>query len=212
MGWVLPVICFVVAVVVLLAGLRLMGRFQWVVSFLRGALGIGLVVLSVGVAAFGMDLLSYQEGSRDESVATLSFIKLDDQKYRAIMVDSDGLERKFELSGDQWQLDANIIKWSGVPANSLYRLDRISGRYILIEQERRQSKSAYDLALDRGQLDAWAAVRNYGYLFPFIDALYGSATYLPMADGAIYSISLAQSGLIGRPVNEAAQVAVRGWL
>lgn len=213
MSWLLPVSAFVIALLLLLAALRMMGKFQWLLAFLRGSAGIFLLVVALFVAAFGMDLVSYREAGLDESVATLSFQKTGDQQFRAILVNAEGDEQKFVIQGDQWQLDANILKWSSaIPAKPLYRLDRISGRYLIIEQEQREPKSAFEISKATGQVDAWATVRYYSYLFPFVDALYGSATYLPMADGAIYSISLAQHGLIGRPVNEAAQVAVRGWL
>ena len=43
------------------------------------------------------------------------------------------------------------------------------------------------------------------------DAAYGSATYLPMADGATYAVTLTQSGLVARPVNPAAKRATRHW-
>ena len=42
----------------------------------------------------------------------------------------------------------------------------------------------------------------------WIDAYYGTAAYLPMADGARYVVTVTQSSLIGRPANEAAQKAV----
>src|SRR5690625_7570671 len=53
---------------------------------------------------------------------------------------SDGTEQEFDLRGDQWQLDARIIKWQGFVAamgvKPGYRLDRISGRYYTLEDER----------------------------------------------------------------------------
>jgi hypothetical protein len=41
--------------------------------------------------------------------------------------------------------------------------------------------------------------------------LYGSATYLPMADGADYEVTVSQSGLVARPLNDAARLAVGAW-
>lgn len=43
-----------------------------------------------------------------------------------------------------------------------------------------------------------------------VDTLYGSAAYMPMADGATYEIWLTQSGLIARPANPAANTATTG--
>ena len=47
---------------------------------------------------------------------------------------------------------------------------------------------------------------------PFVDAVYGSATYMPMADGARYQVSITQSGLIARPLNPAADAVTAGGM
>jgi len=45
----------------------------------------------------------------------------------------------FILNGDEWQLDARILRWE--PAlqilgfNTIYRLERLNGRYSKIDQE-----------------------------------------------------------------------------
>jgi hypothetical protein len=44
-----------------------------------------------------------------------------------------------------------------------------------------------------------------------VDAVYGSATYMPMVHGASYQISLTQSGLIARPTNAIAEQALKNW-
>jgi hypothetical protein len=44
-----------------------------------------------------------------------------------------------------------------------------------------------------------------------VDALYGSAVYVPMADGASFAVMVTQTGLIVRPLNPGAEHAVGGW-
>ena len=58
---------------------------------------------------------------------------------------------------------------------------------------------------------AGGAIYGLARWLPFVDAVYGSATYLPMADGARYEISITQSGLIARPLNQAAEAAAGAW-
>ncbi len=211
-SWLLPISCVVLALLLLFAALRLMGRFQWLLAWARGMAGLLLLLAAVVVAVFGYDLLSYREGAYDQLVANLSFEQTGRQSYEAVLVNAQGDESRYQLSGDQWQLDARILKWTnGIPAKPLYRMDRISGRYLSLEEERNLPGSVYNVGPDSGYIDAWDTVRQHHLLFPFIDALYGSASYLPMVDGAIYSISLGQHGLIGRPLNEAASVALGGW-
>ena len=48
-------------------------------------------------------------------------------------------------------------------------------------------------------------------LMPGVDAYFGTATYLPMADGARFEVSLTRTALIARPLNDAAREAVGEW-
>jgi hypothetical protein len=100
---------------------------------------------------------------------------------------------------------ANLIGF-----DTAYRLDRISGRYTSVEDERSQLRTVYPLN-QPDRVDLWELAHRYRSWMPWIDALYGSATYLPMADGALYEIKVSQSGLIARPLNQAAGDAVGGW-
>jgi hypothetical protein len=66
------------------------------------------------------------------------------------------------------------------------------------------------LAQDPG-LDLWSLLRKHHRYVPLADALYGSAVYVPMAEGAEYSVTVSTSGLVVRPGNDAARKAVGGW-
>jgi len=60
-------------------------------------------------------------------------------------------------------------------------------------------------------LDLWMLSTRYPRWLPFVDAVYGSATYMPMAHGARYQVSMTQSGLVARPMNQAAATATESW-
>jgi len=60
-------------------------------------------------------------------------------------------------------------------------------------------------------LDLWSMVRKFPRLTPGIDAFYGTATYLPMADGARFRVTLSRDALISRPINDQARKAVGDW-
>jgi hypothetical protein len=53
--------------------------------------------------------------------------------------------------------------------------------------------------------------RRYARWMPWVDALYGSATYMPMVDGASYTVSVSSTGLLARPSNDIASKAVGEW-
>ena len=112
------------------------------------------------------------------------------------------------LAGDEWQLDARVLKWKGwanlLGLDAQYRLERVSGRYRQIEQERKDERTVYALSENPG-IDLWTMSIDHRRWLPFVDAVYGSAVYLPMADGARYEVSITQSGLVARPVNDVAE-------
>jgi hypothetical protein len=60
-------------------------------------------------------------------------------------------------------------------------------------------------------VDFWQLLKTYHDYLPLADAKYGSAAYVPMADGAQYVVSVSATGLLIRPLNDAAKKAVGGW-
>jgi hypothetical protein len=171
---------------------------------------VAIVGLGVAVA---LNLRSYARLTHEQPVAELSFAARGPQRWQATLTTVPDLERRaFDLAGDEWQLDARVLKWRGwanvLGLDARYRLERISGRYADVAQERSALRTVYALG-EAPAVDLWALARDYPDWLPFVDAVYGSATYLPMADGATYEVSLTQSGLVARPQNAAAR-AVSG--
>jgi hypothetical protein len=123
-------------------------------------------------------------------------------------------DRFFKLRGDEWQMDARVVSWKP-PATLLgldpiYQLDRLSGRYSNIDDERAAERTVYALS-DELPLDVWRVARKFPALLPGVDAYYGTATFLPMADGARFEITLSRTALLARPINDAARAAVGNW-
>jgi hypothetical protein len=170
---------------------------------LGGVSTVALLALLTLAVAVGVNLQGYARLTREQPVAELSFDPRGPQRFLLTLTTlPERSTRRFELAGDDWQLDARVLKWRGF-ANLLgldarYRLERVSGRYRDIAQERGSPRSVYALG-DESALDLWSLAKRYPDWLPFVDAVYGSATYLPMAAGARYEVSLTQSGLIARP-------------
>ena len=118
------------------------------------------------------------------------------------------------MRGDEWQIDARVLKWRGLATlagfDTVYRLDRLSGRYADTTQERSAPRTVYALSPEPG-LDLWTVLRRYHRFVPFADALYGSAAYVPLAQDASYAVSVSAFGLVVRPENSAARRAVSDW-
>ena len=71
-------------------------------------------------------------------------------------------------------------------------------------------RTVFALAEDPG-LDLWTLAHEHAEWLAWVDASYGNAVYLPMADLAIYEVKMTQTGLIARPMNTQAQDAVEHW-
>ena len=130
-----------------------------------------------------------------------------------LMIDGE-LDRLLPLRGDEWQMDARVINWKP-PATLLgldpiYQLERLSGRYSDIDDEMSEQRTVHSLS-EELTLDVWRVARRFPLLMPGVDAYYGTATYLPMADGARFEVTLTRTALIARPVNEAAREAIGDW-
>jgi hypothetical protein len=201
--------------VALLVTLRRLFRVQLFAATRSALVAVLLVAAAAFLFAFSLTLHTYARLTFEQPVAHLSFVALGPQLYTATLVRApSGDVETFALNGDEWQLDARVLKWRGF-ANLLgldarYRLERVSGRYRDVEQERTAPRTVYGLAATPA-IDLWAISRANPRWLPFVDALYGSATYLPMADGARYHVTISQSGLLARPTNPEAESATRGW-
>jgi hypothetical protein len=182
-------------------------------SLVGGAVFLGAGVALLSIAA---NLHTYARLTYEAPVAELLFESRGPQRYQATLSRLPVAERQvFMVNGDEWQLDARVLKWQGwanvIGLDAQYRLERISGRYRDIEQERNGARSVYALSENPGW-DLWNWTNDHPGRLPFVDAVYGSATYLPMADGARYRVTISQTGLLARPMNAAAEAATKGWL
>ena len=191
---------------------NLLWKNSWFVGFCRGVFGLALLAAGTLVALTAYDVYSYKQVLQEQVVATINFDKIEDQHYFAVLSDKDGKEQRVDIRGDQWQLDARIVKWKGYLATfglkPAFRLERLSGRYYDIEQETTAKRTAYTVHDSLYGVDVWRIFHSNPSWVPVVDAVYGSATYLPMKDGALFEISLSNTGLVARPINEVAREAV----
>lgn len=211
---VIAVLLAIVAALAALLALRLLiGR--WLLGWLRGTAGIALTVLAVTIAVGAWDLRGYRPLSAAEPIGTLSFKRLGAQHFTATLTRADGTERRYELHGDMWQIDARLLRWADaltrLGLKPGYRLDRLGGRYLSLEDEQSRPRSVIGLAESRSTFDIWAWLRRSGNTLGLLAADYGSATYLPMADGALYQIGVGGDGLVAVPLNDPARAAVENW-
>ncbi len=183
--------------------------------------GILYLVVAAVVAALGTagamlaaSLHSYARLTQEQEAARAVFRELAPKRYELILVLKAEPARRYEIRGDEWQIDARVLKWKGLATlaglDTLYRFERISGRYADAAQEKSAPRTVHALSVEAG-FDLWAMLKEYHRWLPLADALYGSAAYAPMADGAQYAVNVSTSGLLIRPLNESAKKALGGW-
>ncbi len=163
------------------------------------------------------NLQTYRRLTHEQRVADVYLRQLAPRKYQ-LSLELPGQEEDayYTLEGDQWQLDARVLKWKpwanllGLDAH--YRLDRLSSRFADIEQARRRTPSVYDLSPPPRGLDVWQLQKAMRDRLRFVDTLFGQGVFMPMADGAHYRVMLGQGGLVVRAQNKAAREAASALL
>ncbi len=226
--WIVPAavaalgaVWFLLAVIGLFRGRILSGIF--------GSLaGAGLLAAASIAVLLGQNAQTYGRLTYERPVATLSTRQLAPQYFEVTVTQpalGDAAERTavYPVNGDEWRVEAQVLRWKPwanvLGLDAQYRLDRLSGRYQSIDQERSGARSVHALSSDADpdglpwSLSLWDTARKYrGYIDP-VDTLYGSGAYMAMQDGATYEVWITQSGLVARPTNAAAREASSGgWV
>ena len=193
--------CAMVGVIAVVTGLFALLRAR-PLRFISRAL-VGALLLCFGALALAVSFGT--QGYRallDEQPAGKVFVKKTaPQRFNARFVFPDGREATYEIAGDEIQVDAHILKWKPIAnligLRTVYELDRISGRYRSVEQERSAARSVHALAPTR-VVDLFDLRQRYIFLAPLLDAEYGSASYVPVDGDVELQVSVAPSGVVLR--------------
>ncbi|MEX6503756.1 hypothetical protein [Pseudomonas zhanjiangensis] len=201
------------ALLAVLVAARILFGGNWLLGWLRGTCGLAFLGLAGLIGLVAYDLLSYAPLPEDKPLVTLSF-KADGPLYRVNVLEG-AHERSVTLEGDLWQLDARLLQWKGLAAliglQPGYRLEKLSGRFLSIEQQTMAQHTRIALAQSRYGVDLWRWLRmNQRDLFLF-DPQARRVDYLPIADDAVYAVSLTPTGLLAQPMNQAAKQALQNW-
>lgn len=202
-------ILVVAGLLLLLFSVYLLFKRGWFLAWLKGSFAMALIAGAVFSLFSLLDILSYKQLFSEVPIATISIFEKGDQYYDLTLVDGENNEHRFDIYGDQWQLDARLLTWVGplaaVGQKPLYRLDRISGRYVSLEQARNGEQSVFSLKQSQ-YIDLWDLFNKFD---TWIDVNYGSAVYMPMENGAVFSVYLTAKGMNVRPINSIAKKVLK---
>jgi hypothetical protein len=161
-----------------------------------------LAVVGLPVALVGWNLHTFHRLTDEAPIAVLRFVQLAPQRYSVELRSGDFCEpRRFQLSGDQWRLDARFLKWKPMAnlfgLDAMYRLDRLDGRYSDIDEANARRTVAYDIA-DKPGLDLTDHLDERWLSWTPVDTLFGSSVYESIDPDYEYVVYRSQSGLLVR--------------
>jgi hypothetical protein len=183
---------------------RKRNRLSSFVGFLAAALCLSLGLLC---GAITVGIRGYRALTQEVVAATIKTEPIvgAPQRFRATVTLPDSSLHMFDLAGDAVYLDAHVLKWKPIGnllgLHTVYELDRIAGRYQALGDEQTRERTVYSLAAAK-PFDAFDLARRYWVLRPFVDAEYGSATFIGATarGGGTYEVRVSSTGLLVRPV------------
>jgi hypothetical protein len=191
----------VASVLLFAGGVWALKRRRWLGSL--GSTGSGALLLSLAAlsATLGVSTQGYRALTLEEVAATITTVPTGPGAFQAYVEFPDGTDTTYHVFGDQLLVDAHILKWHPL-ANLLgihthYALDRLTGRYIQLEDERTRERSVHALKPET-PVDLYHLARRYTLLAFLVDTEYGSATYIEVQRPARFEVRVSTSGLLIR--------------
>lgn len=206
---ILTALVLLVALVQLLAARQQLHQRRRLAASGHTLLMLVFILLGSVLGIIAMSLRGYRFLSEETPVVQIDAHILSPQHWSVLLTWPDGATRTVMLAGDDFQVDAVVLKWklpamlAGLPP--LYRLDRLSGRYDDAAQEMHDERTVVDFD-QAGEGDLLDLKRQFPRWLPEVDTVFGSGAFLPLVDGGHYTVSLMRTGaLVARPDDATAQ-------
>lgn len=168
---------------------------------LAGTTALLFAVSAALCATLAAGLQGYRALTREDTVLTAHTEPTGPGAFELRIVHPDGTEERFPLAGDEFVIEARILKWHPwanlLGLHTAYELDRVSGRYRRLADEQSRPRTVHGLGADR-PVDLFAWRQRLAWLAPLVDAEYGSGTFTRGDRPATYEIRVSTSGLLVR--------------
>lgn len=171
-----------------------------------------IAFISAGV----FDLASYYRLGTQNNLFSID-VHRTDNVFTLTLNNADGdQQHQFMLDGDQWQLDYRVIRFSTsyfmLSNEHMIKFTRISNRYD--NESEQMTRKRYVYPLEKTPLfvpDMWQFFHSAQQYLPFIDSAYGGAVFVPLIDGAEYSVQIGFAGITVKADNDIAKTAIVNW-
>ena len=212
---IIAVVVSILALVLLFIAARLLSNKKWIPGFLRGCLGIILVMLTIVLGLSAKDIASYKAAENAQTIATLSFRNKEANTYQVEIQETSGVFYTNEIEGQQWQLNARMFKWvplvGAMGFRQGYRLEDIRGRFIELQIDKVMPKREPEQLNRSGTIDVWKILNDSPDSLSSVSAYISTPGFIPVADGAIFDVVLSGQNLTVNPLNDAAKSALKSW-
>jgi hypothetical protein len=177
----------------------------------RNLLFIFLWAAVFGIVFFaGFFFQAYYAFNREEPIAKVSITPLPQEQKNLVALELFGPKdkteiRQFEISGDQWMLEGDILKWGKwinfLGVHTRYRLTRLRGRYIRLSDELTKPTEIYSL-VEIEDHPVWGFLYRHGASLPFVSTVYGNAVFQSTEEPTTFLVYTTTSGFITRRIEE----------
>jgi hypothetical protein len=178
----------------------LRGR-RWFGGLVTGLLAALLFTLAALAGTLTLGIQGYRALTEEVVAATVHTRPVGARQFQATINLADGSSRSLALAGDAFYVDAHILKWHPVAnmfgLHTVYELDRVGGRYNDLGAERSAPRTIHSLAQAK-PVDAFHLARRFPFLKPFVDAEYGSATFISARRPDSFEVRVSTTGLLVR--------------
>jgi hypothetical protein len=168
----------------------------------------GLLIFSLATASTSFLLIGiqgYQALTHEQMIAKVSIVPNGSQHFVATIRFENGVEQLFHLAGDEVMFEANVLKWKPwsnvVGLKTAYRLDRVRGRYVSIEDEKNKPITLFPL-VEGPSSDIADWREQYQPLSLLLDVEHGSASFASADHKRSFDLMMTTNGLLLRPVGE----------
>lgn len=215
--WIAPVLVAVFGVLFVFSGIAHVFRGEHGRAS-RRVVGGGMAALAgLALSLIGINIQMYSRLTHEGPVAeiTVKAIAPAQSLYQVTVHRLDGTipDQGCRLQGDEWLIGGRVQKWKSwaniMGLDATYTLDQITNKYFTAERGNGKLMTTCDLAgkpnVDRYVPDSvlpWVLGNLY-----VEDRRFGSANYMPLADGAVYKVVITQTGFNAEPDNDIAKAA-----
>ena len=104
-------VCALFALLFFFTAIRRLRRRRVLGGMAHGAASLIFLLAAVCAVLVGTNLRSYQRLAYEQPAGELQLTKTGDRQFDAVLSYPDGQRDSFLLRGDEWQVDARVLKW-----------------------------------------------------------------------------------------------------